>query len=105
MIIQRLTYDHYLAAHKKYVLPIGNIENPRRKDLLTKAQWKKLYGGDIILPFAQELPDGKTIADYPDKILEEVSDKKAQTMIDKSQAFMVALEENQTPALKLRGEG
>lgn len=78
MIVQKLTYEQYKAAHAKTKIKIADGGK-----MVTQAEWNQLYGGDVHLYFGEKMP-----TDKGEMILEEMDDAKGKKLCADTQARM-----------------
>lgn len=94
MIVRIITHKNYLDTHAQYKIPVlvddKTIDDPTAEDLVTAAQWKKMYGGDVVLPYAPALNEGQELSDLPkgNWSFKEMDDKAGEKACAKTQQYM-----------------
>lgn len=105
IVVRVITHKNYLDTHDQYLIPVGESG---AGDLTTEEEWNELYGGDVYLPYADELPEGVTCEDlcrdknYEIKLMDEA---EANELIDATQKAMDAMvAAADEPTMKARKE-
>lgn len=86
MIIKRLTFKQYEAAHRKNTIETVDGQ-------VTEKEWNTLYGGDVILYMGEKMPDERT----PDDGLEEIDDAVGQKLVTQTQESMARIQASVEP--------